>query len=470
MPQRLDIRWARLFLLPLLLCLTVHANHALPVDLIGYLPWYRMSGSYNTGTLPDQLAMLDEVRYFGLTAASNGTVTPLGGGSGNMATHLDRIATIKAAIEALPEADRPRLNITLGGAGEAASFATIAASSNLRDTFAQNISSLLDQTGATSVDIDWEHPQGTTQFDNYGLMLQRIKQETGTSRRVYATVDPTIRVPLSVFDEPNAIDGISLMTYELAWWANDPADTNRGEHSLPEYAEDSLEAWTDPVGAPNQRPWVFAVWGRDAAEDKLGIGLPFFGRVIGTSQNPMAGTAYTYSELVTGNWTTADDNYYTHDTSGQTAWLPGPDLAAQRVEFAHERGLQHVIIWEIAQDLHPSDPNSLLRAAYEAQQSLIPIVGDFNGDRIVDADDYNLWRSTFGSQSDLRADGNGDDIVDAADYVIWRKATSVGGSGAIASAAVPEPGWTCILLSFAILPFMHRQLNRKRGALRVGLA
>ena len=443
------------------MCLVAATDSAYAVDLIGYVPYYRMNSSYNANTLPAQLAMLDEVRYFGLTAASNGTITTL---EGSIASHTDRIDVIKNAIAALPAEDRPRLNITLGGAGQASSFATIAASSSLRSTFAQNIDALLDSTGATSVDIDWEHPVGTTQFDNYALMLQRIKQEIGQNRGMYATIDPTIRVPLSVLDGPNAIDGISLMTYELAWWANDPNDFNRGEHSLPEYVEDSVDAWTDPVGSSNQRPWVFAVWGRDAPEDKLGIGLPFFGRVIGTSQMPMAGTAYTYRQLSAGG-TTTDGNYYTY--LGQPVWIPGPELAAQRVQFAHERGLQHVIIWEIGQDLHPSNPNSLLRAAYDAQQSVLGLDGDYNNDGKVDAADYVVWRQNEGTTNALPNDLHGE-TIGANQYNTWRANYGMmlpaSGGGAI---AVPEPGPCWLLMTSALLPVTR---HRRRGAPRLNPA
>lgn len=45
---------------------------------------------------------------------------------------------------------------------------------------------------------------------------------------------------------------------------------------------------------------------------------------------------------------------------------------------------------------------------------------NYNNDNRIDELDYSVWRSTFGSDSDLRADGNGDSIVNAADYVTWR--------------------------------------------------
>jgi hypothetical protein len=69
----------------------------------------------------------------------------------------------------------------------------------------------------------------------------------------------------------------------------------------------------------------------------------------------------------------------------------------------------------------------------------LPIPGDYNHDGIVDTDDYNVWRSSFGSETNLAADGNGNNIVDAADYTIWRAhlGDNSGGSGTLDS--VPEP-------------------------------
>lgn len=429
------------------------------LDLVGYLPYYRMNASYNANVLPAQLAMLDEIRYFGLTAASNGMVVPLGG-SGSFTTNENRILTIKNAIEQLPASDRPRLNITLGGAGEAASFATIAASESLRSTFARDINSLLDHTGATSVDIDWEHPQGNSQMNDYRALLQQIKQEVGPDRRVYATIAPSIGLSPTVLAGPNGIDGTSLMTYDLSWWANASTDLNRGEHSLPEYVEDAVEAWTQPAESPNQRPYVFGTWGRGAPAEQLGVGLPFYGRAIGTSESPQGGATYTYSQLVAdGNPDEADPNYYSYQ--GQTVWIPGPELVEQRVQFAHDRSLKSIIIWEIGQDLPASNPDSLLRRAYETNQSLLDVVGDYDDDGDVDMDDYHAWTASFGLTGDLPADGNGDGVVIGADYVIWRNALP-GSSGAL---AVPGlAGWSMLVVGAMLVGgwSLSRGLSRKR--------
>ena len=384
------VRSVRGFWLWAIAVLLLAADRAGAVDLIGYVPYYRMSGTYLTSYLPNQLPMLDEVRYFGLTINNSGAIVPLPG-SDSLPTQMTKIQTIANDIAALPADKRPRLDITLGGAGQAASFATVSASSMLRDTLAGNVKTLLTSTGATSVDIDWEHPTNTaTQLGNYSLMTQRIKHEIGASDRVYATMTPELFMPASAFQGADAIDGVSLMTYDLSWWANG-GDGHMGEHSLPEYVTDSLNAWTDPAGTTNKRPYVFSKWGNNISPSVLGVGLPFYGHGLKDASGDHTGDTFTYADLVAGG-TTMDGNYYTYHN--EPVWTPGPDVVKQRVQFAHDRGLKNIIIWELGQDLNPTNSGSLLRTAYLKNQTL---GGDFNGDGVVDQSDYVVWQSTFGA-------------------------------------------------------------------------
>jgi hypothetical protein len=66
--------------------------------------------------------------------------------------------------------------------------------------------------------------------------------------------------------------------------------------------------------------------------------------------------------------------------------------------------------------------------AFEVQQG----TGDYNGNNVVDASDFVLWRKTQGSTVPQYsgADGSGNGTIDAADYELWR-----GNFGAIISAA-----------------------------------
>jgi hypothetical protein len=71
-----------------------------------------------------------------------------------------------------------------------------------------------------------------------------------------------------------------------------------------------------------------------------------------------------------------------------------------------------------------------------------PLLGDFDRDGHVTISDYNAWRASFGSTTQLDADANRDHIVDAADYVLWRQQLSIAnGQSAISSRPInaPEP-------------------------------
>jgi hypothetical protein len=107
----------------------------------------------------------------------------------------------------------------------------------------------------------------------------------------------------------------------------------------------------------------------------------------------------------------------------------------------------------------PSAPDGLTGAViYGALQTAV--AGDYNGNGVVDAADYTVWRDTLGSITDLRA--NGDDTgasadkIDAADYAFWKSHfgnTSGSGAGLANVAAVPEPaawlllGMACLLVN-----------------------
>lgn len=78
---------------------------------------------------------------------------------------------------------------------------------------------------------------------------------------------------------------------------------------------------------------------------------------------------------------------------------------------------------------------------------IIALAGDFNSDGKVDAEDYLVWKSTFGSDTDLRADGNDNGIVDAADYTLWRDNISSNGAAvSLNNTQIPEPTSLVLLI------------------------
>jgi hypothetical protein len=99
-----------------------------------------------------------------------------------------------------------------------------------------------------------------------------------------------------------------------------------------------------------------------------------------------------------------------------------------------------------------------------SQYSLVVAPGDFNGDHVVDAADYVVWRETAGSAADLRADGNGDGAIDQTDYDIWRSLFgTVYSSGAGSAAAVPEPSSALMIACASVAFSLHRRRNLFRS-------
>ena len=65
------------------------------------------------------------------------------------------------------------------------------------------------------------------------------------------------------------------------------------------------------------------------------------------------------------------------------------------------------------------------------------VLGDYDGNNLVDDADYQTWRSSYdlAVPRGTAADGNRNGIVDTADFVIWRKAASTAPAAAQAAAA-----------------------------------
>lgn len=69
------------------------------------------------------------------------------------------------------------------------------------------------------------------------------------------------------------------------------------------------------------------------------------------------------------------------------------------------------------------------------------LIGDYNGDGIVDAADYTVWRNSQGQNGiDLPADGSGNGTVGPEDFELWKANFQGDASGlGAATESVPEP-------------------------------
>ena len=89
--------------------------------------------------------------------------------------------------------------------------------------------------------------------------------------------------------------------------------------------------------------------------------------------------------------------------------------------------------------------------------------GDYNGNHLVDAADYAVWRKTLNatvSPNGSGADGNADGTINAADYTFWRArfGNAAGGGTVSPGSAVPEPVVGMLLLvAYPVLGSFRRR-------------
>jgi hypothetical protein len=95
--------------------------------------------------------------------------------------------------------------------------------------------------------------------------------------------------------------------------------------------------------------------------------------------------------------------------------------------------------------------------------------GDYNGDLIVNAADYTVWRNTLGQAvgfDGAGADGDGDRIIDYDDFLFWREryGNVIGSAAAsVNTSAVPEPSMAG-LAGIIVLASRSIVRRRRRGA------
>lgn len=146
-------------------------------------------------------------------------------------------------------------------------------------------------------------------------------------------------------------------------------------------------------------------------------------------------------------------------TSGGETWMMEPDgtdltLIADTIGLSGATETSGVLDISIEVGYKPG--SVLLSSNQGSNASLTVLINpdaalaaDYNGNGVVDAADYTLWRDSLGQSGPaLLADGNGDNQIDSADYDFWVEhygeviaSTSLSNSQ---GATVPEP--TSLLL------------------------
>ena len=138
-------------------------------------------------------------------------------------------------------------------------------------------------------------------------------------------------------------------------------------------------------------------------------------------------------------------------TLSPSAHTNGVSYDALRLEITDTSASPSTTDWHDYTYISGSSQMAPIDALGLAAQNTFFVPGDYNGNGIVDAADYSVWRDSLGSATDLAADGNENGMVDAGDYDVWTThfGQTAAGSGASSaeSATVPEPSCLVLLIS-----------------------
>jgi GH18 family chitinase len=280
-------------------------------------PPFRIIGYVTTAVIVDLIPFdkLTHINYAFAIPKPDGTLQPMANG-----WKLDDLVA-KAHEHSV------QVLIAVGGWGHDATFETLAADPQARDTLVQELVALVEKHNLDGIDMDWEYPDPNTESaDNFlalmadlgAEMRQRDKLLTAAVAALGYNADGVVN---PVFDE---VDFLNLMVY----------DESDGDHASLNYAQSSLAYWQ----------------GRGLPADKMVLGVPFYGRP----------NYLTYANLVESNPQATNQDAI--DYLGSTIYYNGIPTMQQKTEMALTNA-SGIMIWTLEYDTQ--DETSLLQAIYQ---------------------------------------------------------------------------------------------------------
>lgn len=272
-----------------------------------------------------------------------------------------------------------KLLISVGGWTFSTNFPSIAASANLRATFAHDCNTMVKLYGLDGIDIDWEYPSTSLDKQNYTLFLQQIRDSLDAIEpqvnhplllSIAAGASPTHISNVEWNNVKNILDIINLMSYDFygAW-------DNFTNHNAPLY----------PVASGGQVGFscseaVTNLLAQGVPANKLTMGVAWYGRSQMTASNPDIyiastgqadmthfsaddGTPLYYNIMASMNqfdyhWdNTAQVPYLTGKTTNSFVSYDDETSIEKKAAYINSKNLRGAIIWEISGDYIESTAN-----------------------------------------------------------------------------------------------------------------
>eukprot|EP00933_Yihiella_yeosuensis_P037183 TRINITY_DN3105_c2_g1_i1.p1 TRINITY_DN3105_c2_g1~~TRINITY_DN3105_c2_g1_i1.p1 ORF type:complete len:390 (-),score=68.52 TRINITY_DN3105_c2_g1_i1:104-1273(-) len=260
-------------------------------------------------------------------------------------------STLTSALNDIEGSPKPKILLTVGGAGRSQAFPKVASRGKYRKKLARTLAGLFETFPVLDgVDFDWEAPTTLDQWRDFAKLVQEVRNALSNVRKSRATLITMAyharTGAVAAFSQIQGASGKSFVDlfdfcHSMAYSQFD----SMRRHSSPPLDQAAIDEWVSS-GLP---------------ANKLTLGVPFFG--VSQDTRPI-----TFGELAQYEPGLLD-NPGTDRAQDGSFFVGGKSLAA-KVNYAAEKGIAGVMIWELGQDRFTIDGGFLLGYIWGAAQAI----------------------------------------------------------------------------------------------------
>ncbi|KAF2868360.1 glycoside hydrolase superfamily [Massariosphaeria phaeospora] len=283
-------------------------------------------------------------------------------------------------------ADGTAIMVAIGGWGDTKGFAMAARSNESRKLFARHVKTMIDETGADGVDIDWEYPGGNGEdykthpnsekaweIEAYPHLLAEIRAAIGPLKLISAAVpglprDMLAFTPKTLPDINKHVDFLNIMTYDLM----NRRDNVTKHHTGMKLSLEAIDAYLDrglPPAKANLGLAFYVKWFKTAAdsdcathsvgcrtelmeEPHTGADLGKAGAFSWHDEVPLELSTSFRKALQNGVYDDKDGGHYYWDAQEQIWWSwDTPEAIKKKFPAViQKRGLGGVFAWGLGED------------------------------------------------------------------------------------------------------------------------
>ncbi|MDQ6418855.1 glycosyl hydrolase family 18 protein [Paenibacillus sp. LHD-117] len=220
---------------------------------------------------------------------------------------------------------------------DASTMAQVVGNPTARANYIAQVGSFLTQYGFDGVDIDWEYPSGSTQWNNFSTTIIEMQQALGKNGKSISLALSAWGVSLSA-NAFASVDHINYMNYDAGYY-----------HAPFENSRSGINYFLN-LGVP---------------KEKINLGLAWYGR-------PFDGSAYwlDYDEINAQTSITPETDIVYNFTVGtangnpvvKNVYFNGIDMNKRKMLLAQDMEVGGVMMWHLFADAPVSDSKSLLKA------------------------------------------------------------------------------------------------------------